>query len=121
MALLDRLRDTVQHAREGGQTVGRMGGLKLEMTKAQAKIGELFADIGIQAYKLYKKKELTHEGLNGLFAQIDELTKQVDRNKTDLDGILMKIDVQNQDNAQSRLAGIAERAERGNPPEEEPK
>ena len=118
MVLLDRLRDTVQQAREGGQTVGKMGGLKLEMTKAQAKIGELFADIGIQAYKLYKKQELSHEGLNELFAQINELTKQVDRSKADLDEIMMKIDVQNQDNAQSRLADIGARR---NAEEEEPK
>ena len=108
MALFDALKEAASAAKEGGQTLGRLGQLKVEMTKAQAKIGELYAELGIKAYRLHEKRELSHPDLDGFFQQIDDLRKEYDRAKSEYDGLSLKHDAQNQFAARSRLAGIAE-------------
>ena len=118
MALLDRIKEVADIAKESGQTLGKMGHLKIDMTKGQAQIGDLYARIGIKAYKLHAKRDLSHPDLDEMFAQVDELKKQFEHDKREFDDIELKLDSQNQMAAQSRLADIAEQR---NPMDEEAK
>lgn len=89
MALLDTLKEVTSAAGEGGLALGRLGRLKVETTKAQARIGELYAELGSKAYRLHEKRDLSRPDL--------------DRAKAEYDALGLKHDARNRFAARSRL------------------